>query len=214
MPKVSAAHRQARRQQILDAAVACVARQGFHRTTMQDIVREAGLSPGAIYGYFASKEAIIDAIGADRHALETALIAAASTAGDVPQVLRRLAREFFAMLRDPVERRRRRVAVQIWAEALRNPRLLRQVRGGVDRPRALLADLIRAGQARGDVSAAVAPDAAARVMIALFQGFILQQAWDPRVAVPPYLSALEAVIDGLTGAAGRQPARPRKRAQR
>jgi AcrR family transcriptional regulator len=119
---------------------------------MQDIVREAALSPGAIYGYFASKDAIIDAIGADRHALETALIAAASTAGDdVPQVLRRLAREFFAMLRDPAERRRRRVAVQIWAEALRNPRLLRQVRGGVDRPRALLADLIRAGQARGDV---------------------------------------------------------------
>jgi hypothetical protein len=51
-------------------------------------------------------------------------------------------------------------------------------------------------------------------MIALFQGFILQQAWDPRVAVPPYLSALEAVIDGLTDPAGRQTARPRKRAQR
>ena len=96
-------------EQILDAAVACFAREGFHRTTMQDIVREAALSPGAIYGYFASKEAIIDAIGADRHALETALIAAASAAGDVPQVLRRLAREFFAMLRDPAERRRRRV---------------------------------------------------------------------------------------------------------
>jgi AcrR family transcriptional regulator len=214
MPKVSAAHRQARRRQILDAAVACFAREGFHRTTMHDIVREAQLSPGAIYGYFAGKDAIIDAIGADRHALETALIAAAATPGDLPQVLRRLAREFFAILGDPAERRRRRVAVQIWAEALRNPRLLRQVRGGVDRPRALFADLIRAGQTRGDVAPTVAPDAVARVMIALFQGFILQQAWDPRVAVPPYLSAIEAVIDGLTTGTGRHPARPRKRVKK
>ena len=214
MPKVSAAHRDARRHQILDAAVACFARQGFHRATMHDIVREAGLSPGAIYGYFASKDAIIDAIGADRHALETALIAAAGEAGDLPHVLRRLAREFFAILRDPGERQRRRVAVQIWAEALRNPRLLRQVRGGVDRPRAMLAELIRRGQADGSGAAGVSPDAAARVMIALFQGFILQQAWDPRVAMEPYLRAVESVVDGMTAGGGARRPRARKGAKR
>jgi len=197
MPKVSAAHRDARRQQILEAAVACFAREGFHRTTVQDIVRESGLSPGAIYGYFASKDAIVDAMGADRHALELALIAAAVDAADLRQALRRLSREFFALLRDPAERRRRRVAVQVWAEALRNPRLLRQVRGGVDRPRARLADLLRQAQARGALSPALSPDAVARMMIALFQGFILQQAWDPKVAVEPYVAALDAVVDSL-----------------
>ena len=212
MPKVSAAHRDARRQQILDAAVACFAREGFHRTTMHDIVRESQLSPGAIYRYFAGKDAIIDAIGADRHALEIALIAAAGEAGDLRQVLRRLTRGFFALLRDPVERRRRRVAVQIWAEALRNPRLLRQVRGGVDRPRALLTALLRKGQASGALSPALSPDAVARVMIALFQGFILQQAWDPRVAVEPYLAAIDAVVDGLTN--GAAPPRRQRRGRR
>jgi AcrR family transcriptional regulator len=49
MPKVSRAHLDARRRQILDAAAACFAQQGFHRTTMQDVVRRARLSPGAIY---------------------------------------------------------------------------------------------------------------------------------------------------------------------
>ena len=59
MPKVTQAHLEARRQQILDAAFGCFARQGFHQTTMQDICREAELSPGAVYRYFDSKEAII-----------------------------------------------------------------------------------------------------------------------------------------------------------
>jgi hypothetical protein len=33
-------------------------RDGFHCTTMQDIVPESGLSPGAIYNYFKSKEGL------------------------------------------------------------------------------------------------------------------------------------------------------------
>jgi AcrR family transcriptional regulator len=56
MPKVSQAHRDARRAQILEAAIICFSRRGFHSATMQDIVRQSRLSPGAIYNYFASKE--------------------------------------------------------------------------------------------------------------------------------------------------------------
>ena len=42
MPKVTEEHVAARRRQILSAALSCFAREGFHRTTMQDIFREAG----------------------------------------------------------------------------------------------------------------------------------------------------------------------------
>jgi AcrR family transcriptional regulator len=55
MPKVTEAHLEARRQQILDAALACFSRRGFHQSTMQDICQEAELSPGAVYRYFRSK---------------------------------------------------------------------------------------------------------------------------------------------------------------
>ena len=45
-----------RRQQILGAALACFARKGYHKTTMDDIVAESGLSKGTLYWYFESKD--------------------------------------------------------------------------------------------------------------------------------------------------------------
>src|SRR6266705_1035240 len=62
MPKTSAAAKQARRSQILNAAVPCFARKGYYATTIEDLVTETGLSRGALYLYYPSKEAIYLAI--------------------------------------------------------------------------------------------------------------------------------------------------------
>ena len=62
MPKVSQEHRDARRAQILQAAAACFERKGYQRTTMADIIKESGLSAGAIYVYFAGKQDIVRAV--------------------------------------------------------------------------------------------------------------------------------------------------------
>jgi AcrR family transcriptional regulator len=51
-----------RKNQILDAATAVFARMGFHKARMDDIGEEARLSKGALYWYFRSKDAIIDAL--------------------------------------------------------------------------------------------------------------------------------------------------------
>ena len=74
MPKVSEAHLAARRQQILDAALACFDRDGFHGASMQDIFEESGMSAGAVYRYFSSKEDIVEAIAESRHTKEAELI--------------------------------------------------------------------------------------------------------------------------------------------
>src|SRR5262249_59255610 len=58
VPRVSEAHLAARRQQILDAARACFLRNGFHATSIQDVIAEGGLSVGAVYRYFKSKNDI------------------------------------------------------------------------------------------------------------------------------------------------------------
>jgi len=49
----------ARRKQILDAATQVFAEKGFHRATIKDIARVAGIADGTIYTYFASKTEVL-----------------------------------------------------------------------------------------------------------------------------------------------------------
>lgn len=53
---------QERRQEILDAAMRCFARTGYHSTSMDDIVAESGLSKGTLYWYFKSKRELFFAL--------------------------------------------------------------------------------------------------------------------------------------------------------
>jgi AcrR family transcriptional regulator len=71
MPRVSAQHQSDRRNEILEAAQRCFVRSGFHHASMQDICAEAGMSPGNLYRYFPSKEALIAGI-AERDRAEVA----------------------------------------------------------------------------------------------------------------------------------------------
>lgn len=194
MPKVSVAHLAARRQQILDSAMVCFDRAGFHRTSLQDIFQESGLSAGAVYHYFASKEDLIEAIAEQRHAKEAELIAEASAVGDPRLALHRLADLYFTWLTDPDEQRRRRVGVGVWAEAVHNDRLRSIVQRGADQ-RLLLAGLFEHAQAGGDLPPDLDLAAVGRTYLALFQGFILQQAWDSTIDVGRYLRAVHAIID-------------------
>jgi AcrR family transcriptional regulator len=56
MARVTQAHLDARREDILDAARSLFLNRGFNAVTMQDIADEAGISAGAIYRYYASKD--------------------------------------------------------------------------------------------------------------------------------------------------------------
>jgi len=199
VPRVDDGYLAARRRQIMDAAVACFARDGFHRTTMQDIVAETGLSAGAIYRYFPAKEDIVAAIAAEHHAREAAVLDGATEATDAGDLLRDLARVSLGRLADPAEQRWRRVTIQLWGEALRDERVMRIVRSGLDEPIEIIAGLLRRGQQDGSVPAGIDPDSAARVCAAIFQGLVLQQAWDPRLDIDGSIDAVIALIGRFTG---------------
>lgn len=190
MPKVNDSYRDARRAQILDAAIICFAREGFHRATMHDIVAQSKLSPGAIYNYFASKQDIIEAIATERQEKERVLVLEARKEPDVARVVGRLRDAFLGELRDPRERLRRRVSIQLWAEAQRNPRIMKVVRRGVTRMRKLLNSILADAQRRGEISRELDADALARFMIAAFQGLALQMEWDKDMLLEPYLRLL------------------------
>lgn len=59
-----------RREQILDAAMHVFAEKGFARATNKDIAHRAGITPGLIYHYFESKEALLMAIVESRSPLK------------------------------------------------------------------------------------------------------------------------------------------------
>ena len=199
MPRVTDSYLESRRGQIMDAAVACFARQGFHRTTMQDIVAETGLSAGAIYRYFPAKEDIVAAIAAEHHTREAAALAGAESAAAAGDVLRDLAHAWLGRLADPAEQQWRRITVQLWGEALRDERVMQIARSGLDEPIEIIAGLLRRGQQDGSVPAGIDPVSAARVCAAIFQGLVLQQAWEPELDIDGYLAAVIALIDRFAG---------------
>jgi AcrR family transcriptional regulator len=195
MPKVSPSHLAARRTQVLEAAIVCFARQGFHRTTMQNIVRQSRLSPGAIYNYFASKEEIIEAIAKERHAKERELFAEAKREATLQKTLHHVRDFFFGQLNDPAERQRRRVTIQYWAESQRNPKILRLTRKGLEGPRAHLAGILRQAQRRGDISNQMDPDITASFLIAAFHGLVLQAEWGEEVNVEKISEVLDTFLE-------------------
>jgi TetR/AcrR family transcriptional regulator, transcriptional repressor of aconitase len=175
MPKVTPDHLAGRRREILAAAAACFARDGFHRTSVQDIVRESGLSAGLIYRYFTGKDDMIAAIVTEWHEDRAAAIATTQDilAGYL-ELLRSLGTEEAA--------KDRNLGLQAWAETVRDPRLRDLARDGVDGPRAALG--------------ATMPDARARVLIAIYQGLLCQTAWDDDVDVEAFVASVRELVQG------------------
>jgi len=119
MPKLKPDIQRARREHILDAAEQCFARAGFHRTTMQDICKAAGVSPGAFYIYFDSKEALIAGIAERDRADFAEHLAALAAAPDFLQALKELGEHYF--VHEPAYKRQ--MCIEIGLESTRNPRV-------------------------------------------------------------------------------------------
>src|SRR5262252_11128960 len=179
MPKVTREHVQARRRQILSAALRAFACEGFHRTTMQDIFREAELSPGAVYSYFTGKDELIAAIIGEMMGFVRE--SAALFSEPLPEGRLRLPGE---ALVEVIERyqelelgtveERARIFPHLVGEQQRNPELNAAVRGGIERMRAGFETLARAAQERGELDRALQPEHFARLCISLLQGLLLQ----------------------------------------
>lgn len=195
MPLVTPQHVEARRQQILEAAATCFSRDGFHRTTMHAICREATLSPGAVYQYFRSKEAIIQAMSEAELHRNLALIGELAAQDDTQDVLSGLADAFFKRLDENLPASCR-VSVEIWAEALRNADVGDALRVRVENHLEKFAEIVRRAQQRGEINPALEPQAVARIMLSSFYGLVLQKALDPGLDVGAYVDSLKALHFG------------------
>jgi AcrR family transcriptional regulator len=192
MPKVTEEHVAARRRQILEAAMRCFAREGFHRTTMQDIFGESGLSAGAVYSYFPGKAELVRALAAQVVEGARQVLREGET---LEGVFNRLS-GFFEELEVGPSETITRTAVQFWAEALRNPELHSLLLELIAFEREHVGRLAREAQARGEIDPALDPDAVARTLLGLFHGMLLQRALYPELDLDAYRACARALLTG------------------
>ncbi|MBY8880561.1 TetR/AcrR family transcriptional regulator [Actinacidiphila acidipaludis] len=175
MPRVSQEHSDARRRQILAAGRRCFAANGFHATSMQDLLREMNLSAGAFYRYFSGKDELINAIAeeaVDQAADDLAAFFAQEPLPPLPDLLAGVAG---AGITPMVDRETQDVLMQIWAESMRAPELRKRVQAGFVTLLGLVADLMRRYRERGELPPDADPDACAQAVIGLIQGYLLQR---------------------------------------
>ncbi len=193
MPKLDEQTQLARRENILDAAERCFARAGFHRTSMQDICREAGISPGALYLYFASKEALIAGLCEREGARLAQNISGMTDVPDFMAAITALAEHY--CFEEPV--RKMHLHMQIGAEAVHNPQIAATLRGTSDDLMAGFAAMIDRVRAEGRIAPQFDSHTVTRVLAIMGDGLYWHRAMDPAFDPREVFPALMSVIAHL-----------------
>jgi AcrR family transcriptional regulator len=162
-----------RRRQILDAAVTCFRRRGFHQATMQEICAEANISAGALYRYFSSKAEIIAAIAEDKHVDSDVVLLNATRSGPVIDALSLLARDFFQKF----EEGDGALIAEIFAEAIRDDAVAAPLRRINDMSVKYCMEAIKAAQARDEIDKKLDASEAANTLFAAIEGIGLRRAF-------------------------------------
>jgi TetR/AcrR family transcriptional repressor of uid operon len=185
-----------RREEILAAAKRCFSRSGFHGSSMQEICAEAQMSPGSLYRYFPSKEAIIAGIAEQDRADVAEKFQAIVEAHDFFEALAFAARVYI------VEESMDEVCLhaEIKAESRRNPEVAKIYASVEQEVKAGMLSVLRAGVSRGDIPTHVNLEIAATMLMALVDGLYWRRAVDPafdaETVLPTLLSVTHFLLTG------------------
>jgi len=200
MPRITEERREARREQILEAARACLQEHGLEAVSMEMIIARSGLSTGAVYGYFKGKDEIINAVvieGTAAMGQQMLPILRDPEPPPLPEFMARLlgvVTEFGRDSGDGIDRLQ--VSLHGWSHSQSDPELRESVRAAYRRQRELFADVVRRWQAAGAFDAGADPDAMAQLMQSVILGFVAQRALAGDAGVQAHVGALEALADG------------------
>nr|WP_245003605.1 TetR/AcrR family transcriptional regulator [Bradyrhizobium liaoningense] len=187
--KVDPVKHEQKRQDILDAAFRCFIKDGFHGASTTDICAAAKISPGHLYHYFPSKEAIVEAmvdIGLARATEEFGKISAAP--------------DFIEALIDYLERGSLRhrtaqvLSLDALAEAARNPQFAGIVKKHASVSRNLLVDFIGMAQRQGQIDPELDPAATANILLAIIDGARAMPIRTPSLDVEQSLAHLRTML--------------------
>lgn len=183
-------HRAGQRQRILAAALACFARDGFHGASMQKICAEAGMSPGALYRYFPSKESLIAAIVEGERAEHLAFFDAVTQG---PSVLGALSACLGEILRDEAMSSVR-LGPEIMAEAIRNSDLRAAMEPHEAESREQLREALEKAVAQGEIDPALDLDTVLILLQVMGDGLILHHQLHPEWGIEARLPAIGEMV--------------------
>jgi len=194
MPKTSAAAKDARRTQILAAAVRCFARRGYYATTIEDLVIETGLSRGALYTYYPSKEALYLAISEQWSCgLEEAIRQKLDPNLSPTVILQMLIEVTGEHVKNESEACR--VLMEGWTLGRTIPTLGEQVHRQHERVLKVFGQLLHAGVAKSEFRADLQVEIQARLLLAALDGLMVQ--WHIQPESVDWPRAAEEIIRGL-----------------
>src|SRR5881227_1144260 len=166
-----------RRSQILDAALVCFAKRGFHQASMHDISAEAGISVVLIYRYFENKEAVISAM-ADRHKKEISEML--ERARQAPTLLESLEILFTAHCCEDAPQVVSAFVVDLYAEASRNPHVADLVRDVLQTAMDGVTDLIARSPEAESAAHGLKPHELAELIFAVSRGMLMRDVLQPQ----------------------------------
>lgn len=183
-------HKQEQRKRILDAAMVCFGRDGFHGASMQKICAEAGMSPGALYRYFPSKESLIAAIVEGERAERLGMFDMITKA---PSVLGALASCLGALLTED-NIASARLGPEIMAEAIRNADLREAVEPCEAETSTLLAQALATAVKQGEIDPDLDLDTVCILIQLIGDGVLLHHQLHPEWKLDARMPAIEAMV--------------------
>jgi TetR/AcrR family transcriptional regulator, transcriptional repressor of aconitase len=196
MPRITDERREARREQVLEAARACLQEHGLEAVSMEMIIARSGLSTGAVYGYFKGKDEIISAAvteGTASLGQQLVPILVSPEPPSLPELAGQLLRTIEDFGRPEHGIDRLLVSLHGWSHSQSDPELKAATRAAYRRLRELLADAVSRSQAAGNLGAGADPQAAAELLTSICLGFAAQRALAGDADVRAHVDALEAL---------------------
>ncbi|MGD2078457.1 MAG: TetR/AcrR family transcriptional regulator [Chloroflexota bacterium] len=197
MPKLKPETVAARKEQILTAALTCFARNGYHQTTLDDIVGEAGLSKGGVYVHFDSKKALylalFDWLMAEAGVTQALEAAGATAREKLVNALTGLA----ATMNQPQFRQIAPLLLDMWLQNLHDPDISQVFAAQYEQFRQRLVKIVEEGVAAGEFKPLDALSLA-NLLLGAFDGLMVQELIDDSAVHWPAVSdTLVTLVDGL-----------------
>jgi AcrR family transcriptional regulator len=197
MPRITDERRDARREQVLEAARACLQEHGLEAVSMEMIIARSGLSTGAVYGYFKGKDQLISAVvteGTAAMAEDLAPVLRNPEPPPLPEFVSQVLRTVDRFGRHKGDIDRLLVSLHGWSHSQSDPELRAATRASYSNLRKLFRDVVTRWQAAGTLDAAADPEAVAGLLTSITLGFVAQRALAGSASVSGHVAALEALM--------------------